>query len=1154
MFLKNNIYAFIANFFIPFMVVFAMNNPNQAILIWPAVGIGAVSALVWGYKVIPALYLAQLLLSFILYPIEPFSLNNLLINNLYILISLIRCYLGAYLMRFFIDHPNPLISSKSIVKLYLIVGPLVAFASTTLSSLAKFFLNTNINNTSIFSHYVDWWFGDYIGFIIFAPLLLVVVGQPRSVWRPRYLTLLLPVLITLVFIIFLYNKTEHSDKDRLKENFTVKSELITNIINQKLTWVNEFVNTGLSHFLPFKDWENKFEKFLDSARDYDKSIIGIIWIDGSKTVKLFKPHNNNNNRFDLIKNINFTKFIQDPTSEGKTKYDENSKLFSNFYQFNKKNAKTTIIIFHDPIKLMTNTLDSYNLHDTQVQMTIDHLNKTFDIGEINKPFLNDFSIHSNLNFGNEKWKISYQPTLAYLSNNKVNSNKLVATIGLIFTGLLSMMLLIITGKNTLIDLKVKERTLTLDIKINNFKEEKIQYQKLIENHLVVLWRQNIKTNQLTYISTKVKEFYGYDQEQWLTIPNFRYDHIIKEDQKTVSDTVSAAIANRTSFELEYRFKRADSSIAWIKDVVTYNKDKKGNAQLVGLMIDTTETHEAKNKQNISESKYGILFKYAPEPMILIDLESHLFKDSNDKANALFGLDNILGTLKLSDLSPIKQSDGSLTISRLEKIYKILFTKNMYKFEWKMYNKSHEEIICKVEFIKLPETKNNLILASIIDVTENRQHERKINQLAYYDQLTSLPNREYFYSKFEFFHQLAKNKNQFGTIIYLDLDRFKLLNDSLGHQTGDKLLEMVAKRIKNTSRNNDFCARLGGDEFIILTRSLENRIQAALEQSLVKSELILEALNEPYQLDDYEHFITPSIGISVFPNNNASLDEIVHQADIAMYASKHKGKNTITVFQENMIQQVAKKLLLEKAIKDAIDKNEFELHYQIKVDEHKNTSSAEALLRWSRLKEFSINTEKLIETIDTVGLTNELGNWVLDQACYQLKKWEGKSTIKSISINISPKQLHQKLFVEQIISVVSNYKIKPERITLELTETVLFDNQKVLIRKLQELRKHGIKISLDDFGTGYSSLAYLQKLPIDELKIDKMFIDNLTPEKPSQYVIKAILTLAKSMDIELIVEGIETKQQFEILKELGVKYFQGYYFAKAQTAKELNQLY
>ncbi len=1151
MFLKNNIYAFIANFFIPLFVIFAMNNISQSILIWPAVGIGVISALVWGYRVIPALYLSQLLLGFIIHPEERFQLNNLVLNNLFILIGLIRSYLGAYLMRLFIGHPNPLISNIAIVKFFLVIGPLIAIASTTLNFFVALFLDFDRYSASLLSNYFDWWFGDYMGFIIFAPLLLVVIGQPKSVWRPRYLTLALPVLFTLLFIIFLYNKTEHSDKESLKENFKVKSQLITNAINLEITWVNDFVNMSFSHFLPYKDWKGKLEQFLNSAGKLDNSIRAIAWFEKGETVKLIELHDNN--RFNKRQKIEIKKTALIVSSKNTTQYDENTNLFSSTFHFNKENTKVTIIVFHNPIKLMQNTLSLHSLQDTLVQLTIDHLNKKFDIGETNSRSFNDYSVNTTLKFGKEKWKLNFQPTQAYVTNYKDNNNKLVAIIGLIFTGLLSMILLLITGKNTLIDLKVKERTLNLDIKIQNFEDEKKQYQKLIEHHHVVLWRQNIKTNQLTYISSKVKELYGFDHQQWLTTPNFRYDRIVKEDQEHVANTVSAAIANRKSFELEYRFMRADSTVAWIKDVVSFNKDKKGNAQLVGLMIDTTETHEAKTKQNISESKYEVLFKHAPEPMILIDLESHLFKDCNDKANTLFGLDKILGTLTLSDLSPIKQSDGSLSSSRLEKIYKILFTKDLYRFEWKMHNRSHEEIICKIEFIKLPETQNKLILASIIDVTENRQHERKINQLAYYDQLTSLPNREYFYSKFEFFHKLAKNKKQFGTIIYLDLDRFKLLNDSLGHNTGDKLLEMVAKRIKNTSKNNDFCARLAGDEFIILTRSLEKNIQTALEQSLVKSELILEALNEPYQLGDYEHFITPSIGISVFPNKNSSLDEIVHQADIAMYASKDKGKNTITVFQENMIQQVAKKLHLEKAIKDAIDKKEFELHYQIKVDEHQNTTSAEALLRWNRLKEFNIDTEKLIETIDTVGLTNELGNWVLDNACSQLKQWEGKSTIKALSINISPKQLHQKLFVEQIISVVSNYKINPERITLELTETVLFDNQKILIEKLQELRNYGIKISLDDFGTGYSSLAYLQKLPVDELKIDKMFIDNLTPEKSSQYVIKTILTLAKSMGIELIVEGIETKQQFEILKELGVKYFQGYYFAKAQTAKQLIQL-
>ena len=207
MFLKNNIYAFLANFIIPFCVVFALNNPSQAILIWPSVGIGVISALVWGYKIIPALYLAQLLINFALYPNEQFVLSNLLINSLFIFTGLVQYYIGAFLIRFFIGYPNPLISSHSIIKLYLLIGPLIALISTTLNSLAKFFLSTNISTISIFSHYLDWWFGDYIGFVIFAPLLLVIIGQPRSIWRPRYLTLVLPVILTLIFIIFLYNGT-----------------------------------------------------------------------------------------------------------------------------------------------------------------------------------------------------------------------------------------------------------------------------------------------------------------------------------------------------------------------------------------------------------------------------------------------------------------------------------------------------------------------------------------------------------------------------------------------------------------------------------------------------------------------------------------------------------------------------------------------------------------------------------------------------------------------------------------------------------------------------------------------------------------------------------------------------------------------------------
>lgn len=1149
--LKNNIYAFLANFTIPYLVILIMNNPSQAILIWPAVGIGVISALVWGYGVMPALYLSHYLLSNLIHPTNHFIIHDFIIQNISLIIELLNCYLGAYFIRYFIGYPNPIVSNKTILRLYLVIGPLVAFISSTLNSLINWLLLSDYNN-NLYS-YTNSWLMIYLGFIIFAPLFLVVIGRPKPVWQQRYLSLQLPVIILFCSVIFLYNKTEQTDQEILKQNFTIKSELITKILNQKLEWQEDLIKVGLNHFLPLKNWKPQFEQFLSNVNDYDGTVVGIAWVDKSQNTKFFKPKKTDNSLFNSIKKVDISQYTLNSASKYHTKYHEKLHLFSNTIQLNKKNEKTHLIIFHDSIKLLTSTINHYRLYNTKVKLKINHLNKEFELGDEGNPIIKDFSIQTALNFNSERWELNYQLSEKYLSSRQFNKNTFMARIGLIFTGLLSMLLLIITGKKMMTDILVKEKTLGLDIEINQFKNDKKQYQKLIENHPVVLWRQNIKSNQITYISSKVEEIYGYEKSLWLNNDDFRNKHILKEDRNMVANTISKAIANRTSFELEYRFIRSDSSVAWVKDVVSFNKDKDGDAQLVGLMIDTTETNEAKNKQSISESKYRTLFKFAPEPLIIIDLENHLFKDFNDKANQLFGLNKIAGSLTLSDLSPIKQPDNSISKDRLLKIYKILFTKNIYKIEWRMYNKSHKEITCKIEFLKLPETKYNLILASITDITEKREHDRKINQLAYYDKLTSLPNREYFYSKFEFFHQLACDKKTFGTIIYLDLDRFKLLNDSLGHQAGDKLLAMVALRIKNTSRNNDFCARLGGDEFIILTRNLEKDIEGALELSLIKSELILEALSEPYQLGNYEHYITPSIGISVYPHKDFSLDEIIHQADIAMYASKDKGKNTITVFQDSMIQQVAKKLHLENAVEAAIDNKELELHYQIKVDQNEKSTSAEALLRWSRLKEFNINTEKFIQIIDTVGMTNELGNWVIEQACSQLQKWKKECTIQSLAINISPKQLHQKLFVEQIISVVTEYKIAPQQITLELTETVLFENRKALIQKLKDLRTYGIKISLDDFGTGYSSLAYLQNLPIDQLKIDKMFIDNLSEEKSTQHVIKTIITLAKLMKIELIVEGIETKEQFKILKSLGVQYFQGYYFAKPLPNNQITKL-
>lgn len=271
----------------------------------------------------------------------------------------------------------------------------------------------------------------------------------------------------------------------------------------------------------------------------------------------------------------------------------------------------------------------------------------------------------------------------------------------------------------------------------------------------------------------------------------------------------------------------------------------------------------------------------------------------------------------------------------------------------------------------------------------------------------------------------------------------------------------------------------------------------------------------------------------------------------MYSSKEKGKNTITIYQDNMDRLVSHRLKFEKAIRLAFENNEFELYYQPQVNENGEIEAVEALLRWEKLRSFNKNIEELIEAIEEIGLTHELRHLVFEKACSQLKAWQDESRpVKSVAINVTAKQFHQNFFIEQVRTVVESYHLKPSQIVLELTEQAIIEDVNGMINKLTLLKEYGIRTSLDDFGTGYSSLAYLKQLPIDQLKIDKMFIKDVTENESSHHIVKTIINLAQLMQIELVAEGIETNVHYEILKNLGCKQFQGYYFSRPLPSEKL----
>ncbi len=1155
MLLKNNIITFLLYFISTAIVLELMSDTTQSILVWPGVGVGAIVALVWGYKIIPGLYFAQLAIVFFLSndSNEAFDLNEFYISNLYILAGLLRCYFAAFLIRYTIGYPSALILKSSILKFFFVVAPIASIASTLVYELLGYSLGS-IQSFSFTTDNIGWWFGDLMGFVIFAPLTLIIISQPKTIWKPRLITVGLPVIVILSFVILLYNKNQSTDHLRTIENLKIKNSLVAIKLEQHNYWKENLVNHISTHFKLKENSEKSLSSFFNSLKKNDTGPIALAWALHDDMHFVNTSTLKSTEQFKQFKTLNFNDLLFRFKEQAKptTIFIEEINSFINILKFKKDNNTLYVFIAHNYLNEINILTKKYQLEDTHISVTIPgHDNAIILQSPTTSPLAKLITLEYTFKFNNEEWILTNQPTAKYVFLNKSHLSNVIAQIGLLFASLIGIMLLTITGKTALTDTHVKERTFDIDIKAKQLKNDKKQYQNLIEQHPVILWRLNLNSKKITYISDKVIGLFGYPMEDWLNKEDFWINHIHHEDQENVRQTIKDSVKNNTPFELTYRFFKSDHTVAWIKDVVNINKNKKLEDQLVGLMVDQSESYAAKENQIISENKYRTLFKHAIDPLIILDLDDNSFKDANDKATSLFGLNNISGLVTLSDFSPIKQPDGGLSQKGLRRLLRKLDKNKEIKFEWTMLDKTHQEIICDIEIIILPQHNNNIALLNIHDITQSKLHQKKINQLAYYDNLTKLPNREYFYTKFEYFHNQAIKQNQFGTIIYLDLDRFKILNDSLGHQAGDELLEMVANRILSVSSKAEFCARLGGDEFVILTKKHEPTIEAALENSLVRAELISEKLSEPYQLGDYEHYITPSIGISYFPYNNLTTDKIIHQADIAMYFSKAKGKNTITIYQDTMIKNVGKRLKIEKAIRQALANNEFQMYYQPQVNENQKTVSVEALLRWDRSKELNINTENLIETVEEIGLTHELGYWVFDQACSQLETWQKQGhKISSVAINVSAKQFHQALFVDQIKSVIQSYNILPSQIFIELTEAVIIEDMVSLINKLTELKAYGVRISLDDFGTGYSSLAYLKHLPIDQLKIDKLFIHDLSHDKTSHNIVKIIIDLAHSMNIELVAEGVEIKDQFEILKSLGCKSFQGFYFAMPSPAEDI----
>ena len=623
------------------------------------------------------------------------------------------------------------------------------------------------------------------------------------------------------------------------------------------------------------------------------------------------------------------------------------------------------------------------------------------------------------------------------------------------------------------------------------------------------------------------------------------------------------------FECELRVHWPDGSLHDIQFRGDVSLDLHGQVtSITGTVQDLTQQKQAEAELKRSETKFRTLYNSTGEAVWLIGASG--FIDCNKVALEIFGCSDkdALYAKYPSDLSPAVQACGTDSQTLADQLMAAAFEKGRVQFEWTHKRLDTGETFPADVILSAMELDGQPLLQAVVrNIAERKSAENEIMKLAFYDPLTGLPNRRLMLDRLRQALSNSLRHQHHGAVMLLDLDNFKTLNDTLGHTVGDQLLQEVATRLSASIREGDTVARLGGDEFVVILENLDQAGLAALQAESV-AQKILRQLSEPYLLNVVlpgatpqlrSHHCTSSIGIALFHEQPLTVDELVTRADTAMYQAKAAGRNTLRFFDPEMQAIVTARATLEADLREAIQGQQFTLYYQTQVTSDGRITGAEALVRWQHPQRGLVSPAEFIPMAEENGLILPLGQWVLETACMQLAQWATQPALAhlTIAVNVSAKQFHQAQFVDQVLAVLARSAINPQRLKLELTESLLLNDVDEIIVKMTTLRARGVRFSLDDFGTGYSSLSYLKRLPLDQLKIDQSFVRNILTDPNDGAIAQMVLALGQSLGLSVIAEGVETQAQRDHLYHQGCHAYQGYLFSRplpiAAFERQVNEL-
>jgi diguanylate cyclase (GGDEF)-like protein/PAS domain S-box-containing protein len=675
----------------------------------------------------------------------------------------------------------------------------------------------------------------------------------------------------------------------------------------------------------------------------------------------------------------------------------------------------------------------------------------------------------------------------------------------------------------------------MDITERKIMEEK--YKSILENIEEGYFEVDLAGN-FTFFNDSICRVLGYSREELMGM-NIR-QYADKENAKRVSQAYD--LVYKTGIPLKeagWHITRKDGQKRYIEGSISLLKD---SAEKVigfrGITHDVTERKQAEEALRQSEEKYRNILENIQEAYFEVDLAGN-FTFFNDSLCRITGCsrEELIG----ANYRQFSDRENSKSVFMVfNEVYKTgVYTEG---FDWLIIRKDGTKryIEASVSLKKDSSGKPSGFKGVIRDITERKRIEQELNHMATHDVLTGLPNRLMFSQLLEHAVQSAQRNKKQLAVLFIDLDRFKIINDSLGHEAGDILLKEMALRFKQSLRNVDIVGRLGGDEFIILIEDFNDEKQVA-----TLAQKILATIIQPMNIRGEECRVTASIGISVYPKDGQDEQSLMKNADIAMYFAKEEGKNNFQFYSENIRSMSSERLTIETNLRRAIERNEFYLDYQAKLDlKTKEITGVEALLRWNNPYLGVVTPAQFIPVAEETGMIVPIGRWVMKTACAQNAAWQ-KQGLPPIcmSVNISLRQLMNENFLQDIKNILNETRMSPALLELEITESMIMHKPERLIPILIKIKELGVRMAIDDFGTGYSSLAQIKNFPINTLKVDRSFIRNLPTDMDNRAVTEAVIVMGKSLKLTVVAEGVETKEQENFLQEQICDEMQGFYFSK-----------